>query len=331
MDVQTIATDTVDQPEAQAAAPPQASADAPYDPSSFYADDQPKEPTEALGEAGDGEDGLEPTGDDVVDPDAPDADAIEAPISWAKDAKDIFGKLPREAQEIISARERDRETFLQAKSREAAQTRATVESEARGVLQQVATNFRQQVEQLQAVIIPVPEAPDQRLLYSPDPEHHLIYNRQKAEYESAIAQRDGLAQQISSRMEEAKRLEDAASQQQEQAELQAEHSLLEEKLGQDWSDPSSRAKLLGDLTPIAAELGYSKEQIAQARACDILAMKRVHELKAKADKYDALQKAKMAQVRAGKVIPPAARPQSPTGTRAPVDAAALLYPNDVRR
>lgn len=250
----------------------QATAETEYDPSSFYEDDQPKDPVEAPADdaqADEGDTEGEGQTDEAGEP-------IEAPISWSKDSKDVFAKLPREAQEIITTRERERETFLQAKSREAAQTRTTVESEARQVLQQVASNYRQQMEQLQSVVIPVPEAPDQRLLFSQDPEHHLLYNRQKAQYDSAIAQRDGLAQHISSRMEEAQRLADAASQQQQEAELQAEHSLLEEKLGQDWSDPSSRAKLLGDLTPIAAELGYSQEQIAQARACDILAMKYVH-------------------------------------------------------
>jgi len=323
MDVQNeqIAADT--QVVEQAATQQQEQKVDDYDPTSFYENDQqePVEPEQTEGQEGDeqGETGEE--GDEQ-------ADAIDAPISWAKDAKDVFAKLPREAQEIIATRERERETFLQAKSRETAQTRQTVESEARAVLHQFTMNYKQQLERYDSFF--TPQEPDLRLLNSDDPAHRTLYFQQEAAYRSATAQREHLAQQV----REAEQHAQVIAQQQQQAEFQAEHALLEEKLGQDWSDSSSRAKLLETLTPIAAELGYSTEQIAQARACDILAMRHVSELKVKADKYDALQKTKMAQVRAaknGSPIPPTARPAAPNGSRAPVSVEAMLYPNDVRR
>jgi hypothetical protein len=53
--------------------------------------------------------------------------------------------------------------------------------------------------------------------------------------------------------------------------------------------------------------------IAEARATDIIAMRKVAELKAKADKYDALQAKKMEKVRAAKGLPRVATPGVPQG------------------
>lgn len=290
------------------------------DPADFYADDAAPDDPDA-----------EPAGPDA-EPDAlddpdPDAEPIPAPLSWAKDAKDEFAKLPRATQEIIATRERDREVFLQAKSREAAQTRQAVETEARTALQTIMTNHQQALATYAAQI--EVQQPDLRLLNSQDPAHRDLYFQQEAAYRAASAQREQLTQQ----MQEAQQHAEAIAHHQQQAELQAEHQLLEEKLGTDWSDPSSRAKLLETLTPIAAELGYPQELISQARACDILAMKNVAALKAKADKWDAYNKTKMVPVRAarGAPIPPTARPIAPNGSRAPVSIEAQMYPDDVRR
>jgi hypothetical protein len=289
------------------------------DPRDFY-NDKPAEAPEA--QQGDGE----------PDPDAEGAEGepepverIEAPVSWAKDYKEHFAALPREMQEIISTRERERETFLQSKSREAAQTRQVVETEARTLVQTIMQNHQATLQQYASRFEVQP--PNPALLQSGDPEHLRIYMQQEAAYRDGTAQREQIAQQAS----EAERHAQAIAEQQQQIELQSEHALLEEKLGTEWSDPSTRAKLLGDLTPIAAELGYPQELIAQARACDIIAMKKTAEWKAKADKFDALNKAKMVPVRDAKRIPPAARPGAPAGSRQPTSAVDLLYPNDVRR
>jgi len=288
-----------------------------YNAEDFYADDQPQDDGNPAADA---------------DPDAlaaadPADEPIEAPLSWAKDAKEQFAKLPREAQEIIATRERDREVALQAKFREAASTRQQVETEARSALQTIMTNHQQALEvALGNVDI---QQPDLRLLNSPDPAHRDLYFQQEAQYRAAVAQRETITQQL----QEARQHSETIQLQQQQVELQAEHALLEEKLGTDWSDPSSRAKLLGDLTPIAAELGYPQELIGQARALDILAMKTASDWKAKAEKWDAYNKAKMVPVRQarGNPIPPTARPVAPNGNRQPVSIEAQLYPDDVRR
>lgn len=316
---------TIDNATGAAVTPPvqQAPADEPYDPADFYADDKPK----GEAPAADADAGVDPD----ADPDAPAADAdtapIDAPLSWAKDAKEVFATLPREAQEIIATRERDRETSLQAKFREAAGTRQAVETEARTALATIMQNHQQALGQY-AQMFQVPQ-PDLNLLNSEDPAERTLYFQQEAQYRHATAQREQLTQQ----MQEARQHAEAIQLHQQQAELQAEHQVLEEKLGTEWSDPSARAKLLGDLTPIAAELGYPQELIAQARACDIIAMRGVAALKAKADKWDAYNKAKMVPVRNGKTnqIPPTSRPNAPNGSRAPVSVEAQMYPDDVRR
>lgn len=274
----------------------------------------------------------DPNAEDTGDTDAGDdngedaADAvepIEAPTSWAKDAKEVFAGLPREAQEIIAKREADRERFVQQKSREAAGTRQAVESEARQALSTIMRNQQQALEQFMPQL---PQMPDPRLLASP--EHRDIYFQQKAEYDYAVAQRE----QVSQQLEQVRHHAHAISQQQLQAEIQAEHAVLEEALGDVWSDPSSRAKLLSDLEPIAAELGYPKEVMAEARAADIIALRRIGDLKAKADKYDQLMKKRMEPVRAAKQpLPPAARPGAQAGQSKPRGTLATLYPDDVPR
>lgn len=262
-------------------------------------------------------------GDDNGEDAADAVKLIEAPTSWAKDAKEVFGKLPREAQEIIAKREADRERFVQQKSREAAGTRQAVESEARQALSTIMQNQQQALEQFMPQL---PQMPDPRLLASP--EHRDIYFQQKAEYDYAVAQRE----QVSQQLEQVRHHAHAISQQQLQAEIQAEHAVLEEALGDVWSDPSSRAKLLSDLEPIAAELGYPKEVMAEARAADIIALRRIGDLKAKADKYDQLMKKRMEPVRAAKQpLPPAARPGAQAGQSKPRGTLATLYPDDVPR
>ena len=249
---------------------------------------------------------------------------IPAPLSWASDAKEIFGTLPREAQEAIAKREGDREKFVQSKSREAVQARQAVEQEARQAFITLQTNHAAELQRY-ASQFQVPE-PDARLLDSEDPSHHRLYMQQDAAYRHGNAQRMRAQQEANQAQQRA----DALAEQEQQMAIQAEVAILSEKIPE-WSDPSARAKLLSDLQPIAAELGYSPEVMAQARAADILALRHVSELKAKASKYDQLMKTRMEPVRLAKQIPPAARAVAPAGQAKPTDLSAAMYPDDVRR
>lgn len=315
--------------------PPKEAAPEPVDPLAFYDEDAPSDtPDEGQdkGEASEeGEDGEKSEETPPVDP-------IPAPNSWSKDAKEVFTKLEalgpegRALAETIVQREADRERFVQTKSREAATTRQAVETEARTALQTIMGNHARTMEQF---LPPLPEMPNPQLLNTGDPQHRDLYYQQRAQYDYANAQRDQIAQQV----EQARQHADLITQHQYQAEIQQEHQVLEEALGDEWSEPSSRAKLLETLQPIAAELGYPMEVIAQARATDIMALRRIGEIKAErdqfrvdAEKYRNLMKRKMEPVRAARQqLPPAARPGAAQGNTPSSDAATLLYPNDVRR
>jgi hypothetical protein len=292
----------------------------PVDVEDFYRDDKPKEAPKADDAPNEGEEQQE--GEEGEEPPEP----IAAPLSWAKDYKDKFEALPREMQEVIAGRENERDIFVRRKSQEFEDNRKAFEGQARSALQTVMENHRVQLQQY-AQQIEAPQ-PDLRLLNSDDPSERSLYFQQEAAYRQFVAQREELTQHA----QQAEHYAQVIAEQQRAADLETEHAMLNESLGTEWSDPSSRANLLETLQPIAAELGYPAELIANARGVDIIAMKHVATLKAKADKYDALQKAKMVPVRAAKgAIPPTARTGSPSGRQAEQDTAAQLYPDDVRR
>jgi hypothetical protein len=86
---------------------------------------------EASGEAGsDADSEAVQDGDDADDEGASSEDgeqqpakAVKPPASWAKDAQEAFAKLPPDLQEVVAAREKERESFANTKAQEAAQAR----------------------------------------------------------------------------------------------------------------------------------------------------------------------------------------------------------------
>ena len=96
------------------------------------------------------------------------------------------------------------------------------------------------------------------------------------------------------------------------------------------ADQASYRQLVEQLTPIARELGYDDQRIAQAWPSDVLAMKRVAAFKADAEKWRALQARKMEGVRAARQLPKVSRPGVASGGgQAPGRSVAqTLYPND---
>lgn len=246
--------------------------------------------------------------DDVADDEAQDENLppIDAPVSWSADKKEEFKNLPRSIQETIATREAEREKFVQTKAQEAAQTRAQVEQAA---LAQIAELQRQQATQLEqyANQLSVQE-PDPGLIET-DPG---LYAHQMRAYRHYTAQREQAQRQA----EDARNQMTAYEQEIERREAQAFRQTLSEALP-DYLDPTNGPKLQQELGSIALELGYSAEQIAEARAADILAMKKASDWKAKAQKYDTLMAKKMESVRAAKLLPKVAKPgvAQPKGTQ----------------
>lgn len=250
----------------------------------------------------------EPEGEEPEDDEQqeePEEPAIDPPVSWKAEDKELFKSLPPEVQKTISERETERERFVQSKSQEAANVRATVENEARAVIAQQAQQAAQQLRQYEAMF--QPQEPD--AAYA------------KSQFDAAIAQRHQAQQTAAQYEAEAQAQRQHIEQAQQRAEVEALRTNFPE-----WFDPSAGANHQQQLTAIAREMGYSDEHVTQARAVDILAMRRAADWKAKADKFDALNKSKMETVREAKKLPTVTRPgvaQQPGSGKARERAASM--------
>lgn len=291
----------------------------------LYPDDQ----APAL-EGGDPSDEVEVEGGEEASPETdeqeapePEQPAIDAPNSWKAEEKEAWASLPRNMQETIARRESERERFVQSKAQEAAQTRQTVERQAYEELASIRAEQAQALQRYAQMF--EPQQPDIRLLQSGDEQQRALYYRQDAEYRTFAAHREEANRQA----QEAATQAEAAQDEVTRREAAADHQILSEAIPE-WSDPSARTNLLSDLQSIGAELGYSPELMAQARAADILALKKASEWKAKADERDRLMSQRMSAVAKAKQLPTQQARAGVVQQRqaAPVDPLKLRYPND---
>lgn len=312
---QPVVVDTVSAPENNTA-------------EAMYVDDPIREPSPAIGEepaeVADSEAPDEGEQLEAVEPettDEPAGPAIAPPISWKAEAKDAFEQLPRELQQVVADRETERERFVASKANETVKAREQYERDAVQAISSINARAAQQLEQF--IGQPMPPQPDIRLLQTGIDEHRALYNQQEAEYRVAAAQRGQAQQQAQyfrqqSEQQEAHLAAETADQQ---------RAILAEKFPE-FLDPEQNQTLVKDLEAIGSALGYSTQRLAEADASDILALKYIANLKAKADKYDAANKVRMEPVRAAKVLPPVLRAGTSGTRQAPKDAASALYPND---
>jgi hypothetical protein len=289
----------------------------------LYPDDQPaNEDTQGAEPETPDEETTDPLVDAAADAEQP---PIDAPASWAKDAKEVFATLPREAQEIVAAREVERDREVRRAQNNAAVARQTAEREAIGQVRGIHDQLFQQYQQL-AQTIQVQE-PDIRLLQSADPQHHALYHEQDRQYRVASAQ----YQQIAQAAQMAKQRSDQIAEHEEQQELAARYQSLVEAFPE-WADPAGQANLIAQLEPIATELGYPRELLPNADVHDFKALQQALSWKRDSDELRTLKnKAKMVPVRAAKQAPPVAPVRAPTATQAakPVGSLAQLYPDDM--
>lgn len=228
-------------------------------------------------------------------------EALPMPVSWSKEDTEAWKALPAETQAVIARREADRDKYVRETGRKAAETRHTVEQEARQIIAQQAEQAAATLRAYAAQFMP--QEPDQRLLYTGNQDDVLTYQRQDAAYRAATAQQHQLHQEVARSQQQATE----ARTQADQAEIAVDAQRLKEQLPE-WFDPSAGPELRQSLQSIGAELGYPAELMAQAGSNDILALKKAAEWKAKADKFDTLISKKMSAVRAAKELPKMARP-----------------------
>lgn len=238
--------------------------------------------------------------DDDEDEEEPEdkPEPVPAPKSWSKEDVKVFEALTPEAQAIITRRESERDAYVRDAGRKASEARHTVTNEAREVLAQQAEQHAQMLQAYGQLIIPA--EPDVRLLYSGDPNDTIIYQRQEAAHRAGVSQQQQLHQAIAQSQQQANAAREAAR----TAETQVDAQRLAEQLPEWFENPN----LQQQLQSIGAELGYPNELMAQASSVDILALHKAAEWKAKAEKYDQLNKGKMEAVRAAKGLPKMGQP-----------------------
>lgn len=260
----------------------------------MFGPDEPEEDELQEQEAEQGEDpeNAEEVAEQEVEPELP---AIEPPVSWDKEAKDVFSKLPREAQEIVAKREADRERFVQTKSQEAAQAQRNATIEAMKLAEQHKAQAAQVLEQYAKQFEVTPPNPD---LYLTNPAQ---YAQELHRYQTFTAQREQAQRDMSRFQQEQAQIQQAR----QQHEAQAFHQQLQAEVPEVF-DPSTGHDVLKELTATAELLGFDPNQISDVTA--IKALKVTSEWKTKAEKYDALMKKQMERVRSGKSPPPIAKP-----------------------
>lgn len=231
--------------------------------------------------------------------------SIDAPVSWTAEEKEEFAKLPPALQTTITRREAEREKFVQSKAQEAKATRSQVEQEAFAYIEQVNSTHAQALIGLK---VQVPNRPS-AMLQVEDP---YAYAEQMDQYERSTAHNQWIEQNASAAIQQAQQAQQAARTQS----VQATNAVLAERFPE-FLDPVQGPKLKQELGSIALALGYSEESLKDVDHTDILAMREVANLKAKADKYDALMAQKMQKVREAKDMPKVSRPgvSTPKGTQ----------------
>lgn len=222
---------------------------------------------------------------------------INPPASLTAEEKEAFKGWPRDAQEAFTRRVSDMERGFQGKSLEVKQAKEQAERGAIEHVHQLHTAYAEQYDKLAANL--TPKQPDPSLIAT----NPNLYAQQMAEYQHWDAQR-GEAQRLADQHRQQAEAHARALETRARDEFIAE---LSEKFPE-YLDPASGAEHQRKLSSTAAALGYSPEQIAQANATDILAVRTASDWKAKADKYDALMAKKMERVRAAKGLPKVTRP-----------------------
>ena len=263
----------------------------------------PEEEEEEAPEAADHVEGEEPDAEEADEITEEDIEAdlppIDAPTSWTAEEKAAFAELPRTVQETVQRREAEREKFVQSKAQEAAQHQRAAYTQAAQAVSEMQEQAAQQLEWY-AAQLNVAE-PDPSLIAS----NPALYAQQVNAYRHYSAQRDAAQRQADEARQQAQHYQ-AVIQQQEQEEF---HQRLTTELPE-FFDEAKGPLLKQELAATAKSLGFSDEEVFRASASQIIALKRITDLSAKAEKYDALMRKQMERVRSGKAksLPPVSKP-----------------------
>jgi len=158
------------QPTAEASAPVSAEAVQDFIAEQFLGGSEapPDEEDETQIPEGELPEGTDPDDPDFVDPDNPDdpdgeapPEPIPAPISWDKDAKELFAQLSPDLQAKVVEREAQRDRAIQTATTEAANAKRNATAEAHQQLAQFQRHYASELEQIAVRL--APQRPDPTL------------------------------------------------------------------------------------------------------------------------------------------------------------------------
>lgn len=220
---------------------------------------------------------------------------ITPPVSWTAEEKAEFAELPRALQETLTRRESEREKFVQTKAQEAKQALTKAEQTAAERVAQIQTAS---VETMKALLPEIPQRPSAALMAQNPAQYAYLMEA----HENAVAQHQ-YVQQVAAQVQQSQQAAERAA---AEAEAKENEALLREKFPEYFGEQGP--ELERTLRSTALALGYTEEQLNYVNAQDVLAMRAVSELKAKADKYDTLMAKQMERVRDAKKLPKVSRP-----------------------
>lgn len=239
--------------------------------------------------------------------DEPQTAAIDPPVSWKADMKGRFAELPDDVKAYIAEREGQVDKALRTAAEQGnAKSRSEIAQRDRAIAQLQQT-YANQLQQFLGST--EPQRPDPAWLDTSQygEEGPRAFYQQQAIYEAHHAQRQAAQQELHTVQQQM-----AEQEAQARAAYDAEqHRILSEAIPE-WGNPEARAALAKDIAATAEALGYDAARLNDVDATDVLALNKVREIKAKADKWDALQKQKMETVRAAKNLPPVNKPGTPS-------------------
>ena len=200
----------------------------------------------------------QPTGETQEQAEPAQEPPIEPPASWDDEAKARFGKLPREDQEYLAQRERDRDLALRRGQDETAKERKAIEAqraEAVQQAQQYVQHFQMAAQALHQQLLgdfPDIKTPaDLAKLAAEDPARYLVYDARQKQVQDAYQQ---VAQhnQVAQRQQQAKLNEWIESEARKLADLVPE-----------WKDGERASREIREVREHAIKVGLPPDQANQ--------------------------------------------------------------------
>lgn len=195
-------------------------------------------------------DGDEQQEDEASDEEQPETPAVKPPASWAKDAQEAFAKLPPDLQGVVAAREKERESFANTKAQEAAQARKERNELVDFATQEVAKTLRMAQDAIEGEFAGI----DWLALQASDPSTFLQLDAARKQRLERI---HGLQQHREALLQKQQETERAQALATLQSEAQIVKPVLQELMGESFSEKTFAPKL----TKYLVDQGVPQERI----------------------------------------------------------------------